>query len=161
MSEPLIKSSFINCLQFAQEHIHWVSFNIFSIWSQFGQFPHNLSINPLGKWLSKRRTGFWANFERTFDEWLRHVVDKLWKKPQCFLKEYPLDILMGSLRSNSQFAQQSKCDQSGGQIENKFKTCPLDIWWTNYWIVLNLFSMYPLGKWRSAPVVAMYVLDEK
>ena len=153
MSEPLIKSSFINCLQFAQAYVHWVSFNIFSIWSQFGQFSHKHSINPLGKWLSKMRTNLWENFERTFDEWLRHVVDKLWKKPQGFVKEYPLDKLMGSLRSNAKFAQWSKCDQSGGHIQNKFKICPLDIWWTNYLIVLNLFSMYSLGKWGSAPSV--------
>ena len=81
-------------------------------------------------------------YERTFDEWLKHVVDKLGKKPQGVLKEYPQDKLMGSLRSNSKFAQWSKCDQSGGQIENKFKTCFLNIWWTNYLIVFNLFSMY-------------------
>ena len=151
MSEPLIKSSFKICSEicshFAQPLTQWVNWEFVGKLAKLRSNWEYVERNPVDMCLSKLKT----IYERTFNEWLRYIVDKLWKEPQGFVKEYSLDKLMGSLRSNSKFSQWSKCDQSGGHIQNKFKTCPLDIWWTNYLIILNVFSMYPLGKWGSSP----------
>ena len=76
---------------------------------------------------------FWANcwvcFERTLNEWLRHMVgtfwSNLWKKPLGFFKEEPMGSLMGSFKTYSQPTHWSHQDQIDGYIENLPTIYPL------------------------------------
>ena len=85
----------------------------------FSQYTHNkLSMNSLSICLSILWLYLWVNYERTFDEWLRHIVgifwSNLWKKPKGFFNEWLKGILVGFLWSNSQFTHWVHWDQSGG-----------------------------------------------
>ena len=95
-------------------------------------------MNSLSICLSILWLYLWVNYERTLDEWLRHIVGilwtNLWKKPKGFFKQWLKGILVGFLWSNSQFAHRVYWDQSGG-------------------LFLNKLSLYPLGflrvKWKG------------
>ena len=85
--------------------------------------------------MGKLRSNCWAIFKKDHDEWLRHFLGKLWKKPPSsfrnLFKMCLMGILMGSFRTYSQFAHWSSHDQSDGLFSKKFKICPLGIWWVN------------------------------
>jgi len=102
---------------------------------------------------------FWANhwvfFERTLNEWLRHMVgtfwSNLWKKPPGFFKAEPMGSLMGSFKTYSQLTHWSHQDQIDGYIENFPTIYLLGKVWVNCLKTLNKLSMYPPGKTPSAP----------
>ena len=85
--------------------------------------------------MGKLRSNYWAFFKNDHDEWLRHFLGKLWKKPPSsfrnLFKMCLMGILMGSFRTYSQFAHWSSCDQSAGLFSKKFKICLLGMWWVN------------------------------
>ena len=95
---------------------------------------------------------FWANYERTFDKWLRYIVDifwsNLWKKPKGFFKQWLKGILVGFLWSNSQFAHWVYWDQSGEFFLNKLMLYPLGLLRAKWEINLQKSSIYPVSILR-------------
>ena len=105
--------------------------------------------------VGKLRSNCWAIFKKDHDEWLRHSLGKLWKKPPSssrnLFKMCLMGILMGSFRTYSQFAHWSSCDQSDGLFSKKFKIGPLGIWWVNCLKDQKKITICPLGFCPSAP----------
>ena len=114
-------------------------------------------MNSLSMCLSILWLYFWANYERTFGEWLRHIVDifwtNLWKKPKGFFKEWLKGILVGFLWSNSQFAHRVHWDQSGGLFLNKLSLYPPGFlrakWKINLQKTFNLPPLLPVSNRSS------------
>jgi len=115
--EPLIESSFKEylkiCPQYTQSYTQWV------LWEFVVKLNH---IESLLGVLWKEPTGhivciFWVFFERTLNEWLRHIVgtfwSKLWKNPVGSFTKYLLGNLMGSFWIWSQCSHRSHWDQNG------------------------------------------------
>ena len=93
------------------------------------QPDHELSKNPISIWLSMFWVDGWVYFERTLNEWLRHIVgtfwSNLWKKLLGFFKEEPMGSLMGSFKTYSQLTHWSHQDQIDGCVENLPTIYPL------------------------------------
>jgi len=121
------------------------------------QRTHNkLSKNPLSMWLSILWSNCWVFYERTLNEWLRHIVGKFWSKlsknPRGSFKGYLMGNLAGFFWKNSQLTYQSKWDQSGEQVLKELTTYPLGKVGANWSQTLNKLSICLPGKTPSAPV---------
>jgi len=145
MHEPLIKASFIicseMCSQFAQPHTQWVLWELIVKQSTLRVSFEIIKKSPLGTCLST----FWANCERSLDEWLRHHQNQIVKEPSEQSLNSPLHLPAGfnedkfKLYPGGSFISCAICyfgtncertpwfcfGQSAERIEITFKLCSL------------------------------------
>ena len=118
-------------------------------WTKLRVYCGYIVKNPVGMFLSI----FWAYYERTFDEWLRYIVDifwtNLWKKPKGFFKEWLKGMLVGFLWSNSHFAHWVYWDQSGGLFLSKLSLYPLGLLRAKWEINLQKTFNLPSGQFEG------------
>ena len=145
-----LSHSFKVLSQIAQNLFRYTPTEFFSIYSKKTlhavQFFNKLSKNPVCMWLGKVWSNFWANYERTLNEWLRYSVSTFWVSYErthwVLSKKYLQETSKSFFRSSSQFAPWANWNQSGRFFLNALSIYPLGKMWVNLGQIMKKLGRY-------------------